>query len=306
MAFKVLVSDSLADEAVQAMRVAGLDVVVKTGLSPEALLSEVADVDAIVVRSATKVKKETIDAAKKLKLVVRAGVGLDNVDAAHAAAKGIAVRNTPGASTNAVAELALGHVLALARHLGRGTATTKAGKWEKKTLEGVEIAGKTLGIIGIGRIGQSLAKKAAALGMKVVAYDKLVKETPVPGIVTLVPLDRLLASSDFISLHIPFDAKEGATIGPKEIAMMKRGVRIVNCARGGVIDEAALTEALASGQAAGAALDVFATEPPDASCALFAQPNLCLTPHIGASTCEAQERIGGEVAEIVIGFAKAR
>ncbi len=306
MPFKVLVSDPLEKEAVTAMRDAGLSVEVKTDLTPEALKKEIADVDAIVVRSATKVRVEVIDAARKLKLIVRAGVGLDNVDAEHAKTKGIAVRNTPGASTNSVAELALGHILSTARHIGRGTVTTKAGKWEKKALEGVEIEGKTLGVVGIGRIGQALALKASALGMRVIAFDKFVNASPLPGVVTLVSFDELLRRSDFISLHIPFLAKEGATIGEKEIALMKSGVRIVNCARGGVIDEAALSTALSSGKVAAAALDVFAKEPPDPTNSLLTQENLSLTPHIGASTVEGQARVGREAAQIVIEFSKAR
>lgn len=306
MPFRVLVSDPLEKEAVATMQRAGLAVDVKTDLSPEALKKEIASYEVIVVRSATKVRKDTIDAAPNLRLIVRAGVGLDNVDADYAKTKGITVRNTPAASTNSVAELALGHLLSVARHIGRGTASIKAGKWEKKGLEGVEIEGKTLGIIGIGRIGQALAKKASILGMKVLAYDKLVKKSPLPEIVTWVPLERLLAESDFLSLHIPFDPKEGATIGEKEIAKMKDGVRIVNCARGGVIDEEALAKGLASGKVAAAALDVFAVEPPDVKHPLFAQANLSLTPHLGASTAEGQARVGREAAEIVIEFAQSR
>jgi D-3-phosphoglycerate dehydrogenase len=306
MPFRVLVSDPLEKEAVATMQRAGLAVDVKTDLSPEALKKEIASYEVIVVRSATKVRKDTIDAAPNLRLIVRAGVGLDNVDADYAKTKGITVRNTPAASTNSVAELALGHLLSVARHIGRGTASIKAGKWEKKGLEGVEIEGKTLGIIGIGRIGQALAKKASILGMKVLAYDKLVKKSPLPEIVALVPLERLLAESDFLSLHIPFDPKEGATIGEKEIAKMKDGVRIVNCARGGVIDEEALAKGLASGKVAAAALDVFAVEPPDVKHPLFAQANLSLTPHLGASTAEGQARVGREAAEIVIEFAQSR
>ena len=306
MPFKVLVSDPLEKEAVAAMREAGLAVEVKTDLTPEALKKEIADCEAIVVRSATKVRQEIIDSAPRLKLIVRAGVGLDNVDAEYAKGKGIVVRNTPGASTNSVAELALAHLLATARHIGRGTVTTKAGKWEKKALEGVEIEGKTLGIVGIGRIGQALARKAAALGMRVVAFDKFVDKSPLPKFVTLVPFDELLRTSDFISLHIPFVAKEGPTIGEKEIALMKVGVRLVNCARGGVVDEVALAKGLASGKVAAAALDVFAKEPPDPANPVLAQENLSLTPHIGASTVEGQARVGREAAEIVIEFSKAR
>ncbi len=303
MAFRVLVSDPLAQDAVDEMKESGLSVDVKTDMSPDELVATIPNYEAIVVRSATKVRKEAIDAATNLKLIVRAGVGLDNIDVDYARSKGIEVRNTPGASTNSVAELALGHILSLARHIARGTVSLKNGKWEKKGLKGVEIAGKTLGIVGIGRIGQALAKKAHALGMTVIAFDKFITQSPLPEIVTMVPFADLLERSDFISLHIPFDPKEGATIGKKEFAQMKDGVRIVNCARGGVIDEDALAAALASGKVAGAALDVFATEPPDVNSPLFSQENLSLTPHIGASTVEAQARVGGEAAKIVIEFA---
>ena len=304
MAFRVLVSDPLAKDAVDEMKGAGLSVDVKTEMSPEELAATIPEYDAIVVRSATKVRSEIIDAASNLKLIVRAGVGLDNIDVEYAKSKGIEVRNTPGASTNSVAELALGHILSLARHIARGTVSLKAGRWEKKGLKGVEIAGKTLGIVGIGRIGRALAEKANGLGMEVIAFDKFVSESPLPGIVTMVGFDELLKRSDFISLHIPFDPKEGAAIGKAQFERMKDNVRIVNCARGGVIDEDALAEALASGKVAGAALDVFATEPPDVNSPLFSQENLSLTPHIGASTVEAQDRVGAEAAQIVIEFAK--
>lgn len=305
MTFKVLVSDPLAESAVAAMRKGGLTVDEKTELSVEQLKGEIASYDAIVIRSATKVRAEIVDAGTNLKLIVRAGVGLDNVDVEYAQEKGIAVRNTPAASSNSVAELALGHILSLARHIGRGTVSMKDGKWEKKKLKGVEIDGKTFGVVGIGRIGQSLACKAHALGMHVIAFDKFVEKSPLPEIVTMVPFEDLLTKSAFISLHIPFDPKVGPTIGAAEIAMMQDGVRIVNCARGGVIDEAALAAALASGKVAGAALDVFSAEPPNTADALFAQENLSLTPHIGAATVEAQARVGAEAASIVIEFAKS-
>jgi len=305
MSLKVLASDPLAATAVAAMRDAGLEVDEKTDLSPEQLVAEIGAYEAIVIRSATKLRAEILDAATNLRLIVRAGVGLDNVDVAYAESKGITVRNTPAASSNSVAELALGHMLSLARHIGRGTASLKAGKWEKKALKGVEIDGKTLGIVGIGRIGQSLAKKAAALGMSIVAYDAYISDSPLPDLVRMVSFDELLAASDFISLHIPYDPAIGASIGMDEFAKMKDGVRIVNCARGGVIDEAALSEALDSGKVAGAALDVFENEPPADEYALFEREALSLTPHIGASTVEAQARVGKEAAEIVIQFAQS-
>jgi D-3-phosphoglycerate dehydrogenase len=236
---------------------------------------------------------------------VRAGVGLDNVDVAHAQSKGVAVRNTPAASSNSVAELALGHMLSLARHIGRGTVSTKAGAWEKKKLSGVEIAGKTLGIIGIGRIGQSLARKASALGMNVLCSDAFLTQSPIPDIASMVTKDELLARSDFISLHIPFDPTVGPSISTPQFDTMKDGVYLINCARGGTIDETALVAAMNSGKVAGAALDVFANEPPEANHPLFAQEAVSLTPHIGAATVEAQERVGREAADIVIEFARA-
>ena len=306
MAFKVLASDPLAAESVVAMRDAGLEVDEKTDLSVEELKGEIGAYDAIVVRSATKVNAEIIDAATNLKLIVRAGVGLDNVDIEYAQEKGIEVRNTPAASSNSVAELALGHVLSLARHIGRGTASMKAGKWEKKQLKGIEIEGKTLGIVGIGRIGQLLARKAHALGMRVVCYDAYLTESPIAEIAPMIAFDRLLSESDFVSLHIPFDPSVGPAIGEAEFAMMKDGVRIVNCARGGVVDEAALVAAIRDGKVAGAAFDVFESEPPAADHPLFALDVVSFTPHIGASTIEAQSRVGREAAQIVIDFAKSQ
>jgi D-3-phosphoglycerate dehydrogenase len=304
MAFRVLVSDPLAQEAIDAMIAAGLTVTVKTDLAPDALASEIPAFDALVVRSATKVRANILDAATNLKLVVRAGVGLDNIDVAHAESKGIEVRNTPAASSNSVAELALGHILSLARSIGRGTASLRAGRWEKKALSGVEIAGKCLGILGIGRIGCQLARKAVSLEMKVVAYDKYICDCPLPGIVDLVPFDMLLQRADFLSIHVPFDPAVGPVIGAGELAQMKPGAFLVNCARGGVVDEAAVAEALASGTLAGAAFDVFADEPPPGDLALLQQEAVSLTPHLGASTREAQQRVGAEAAQIVVEFAK--
>ena len=305
MGFRVLASDVLDPKSIAAMREAGLEVDEKTDLTPEQLAIEIAAYDAIVIRSATKVRATIIDAGTNLKLVVRAGVGLDNVDLAHAKNKGVIVRNTPAASSNSVAELALAHIFSLARHIGRGTVSTKAGRWEKKQLKGVEIAGKTLGIIGIGRIGQSLAQKASALGMNVLCSDAFLTESPIPDIAPMVAKDDLLSRSDFISLHIPFDPEVGPSISTPQFAAMKDGTYLVNCARGGVVDETALVAAMNSGKVAGVALDVFENEPPAADHPLFAQEAISLTPHIGASTVEAQARVGKEAADIVIEFAQA-
>ena len=305
MGFRVLASDVLDPKSLAAMREAGLEVDEKTDLTPEQLAIEIVAYDAIVIRSATKVRATIIDAGTNLKLVVRAGVGLDNVDVAHAKSKGVIVRNTPAASSNSVAELAVAHIFSLARHIGRGTVSTKAGRWEKKQLKGVEIAGKTLGIIGIGRIGQSLARKASALGMNVLCSDAFLTESPIPDIAPMVAKDDLLSRSDFISLHIPFDPEVGPSIATPQFAAMKDGVYLVNCARGGVVDETALVAAMDSGKVAGVALDVFENEPPAADHPLFAQEAISLTPHIGASTVEAQARVGKEAADIVIEFAQA-
>jgi len=305
MGFRVLASDPLDPKAISAMREAGIEVEEKTDLTPEQLEVEIVAYHAIVIRSATKVRANIIDAGTNLKLVVRAGVGLDNVDVEYAKSKGVVVRNTPAASSNSVAELAIGHILSLARHIGRGTVSTKAGAWEKKQLKGIEITGKTLGIIGIGRIGQSLAQKASALGMKVLCSDAFVTESPIPDIAPMVTQDELLARSDFISLHIPFDSEVGPSISTGQFDVMKEGVYLVNCARGGVIDETALVAAMDSGKVAGAALDVFEQEPPASHHPLFEQDAISLTPHIGAATVEAQARVGREAADIVIEFARS-
>ena len=300
---KVLICDPLAESAVARLKEAGLEVVEKTGMSPEELAQELAKgYDAIVVRSATKVRKPAIDAAVGLKLIVRAGVGLDNIDVEYARKKGIEVRNTPRASTDSVAELTLAHMLALARSLPQATQSLREGRWEKKAFRGIELSGKTLGVIGIGRIGQAVARRALCLGMHVVAYDKFVKESPLPE-VRMVPLEELLREADFVTLHVPPDPA-GPVIGKEEIAKMKPGAYLINCARGGVVDEAALLEALNSGKLAGAGLDVYQEEPPK-NMELLRHPKVSLTPHIGAQTKEAQGRVGDEVVDILLEFARS-
>lgn len=299
---KVLICDPIDEKAVARLREGGLAITVKTGMSEAELAQELAKgYDAIVVRSATKVRKPAIDAAQGLKLIIRAGVGLDNIDAEYAKEKGIEVLNTPKASTDSVAELTLAHMFALARSLVRATETMREGKWEKKAFHGIELQGKTLGVIGIGRIGQAVARRALCLGMKVIAYDKYVKESPIPG-VKMVSLEELLRESDFVTLHVPPDPT-GPVIGAREIALMKDGAFLINCARGGVVDEKALLEALNSGKLGGAGLDVFEEEPPK-NMELLRHPKVTLTPHIGAQTREAQARIGDEVVEILLSWAK--
>jgi len=295
---KLLVCDKTEQSAIDRMRAAGIEVTVKTGMTPEELLATVPEYDAMVVRSATKVRAPVIDAAKNLKLIVRGGVGLDNIDVEYAESKGITVCNTPAASSDSVAELTIGYLFALARSIPQMTASMKAGKWEKKAFEGIELAGKTLGLIGCGRIGQAVAWRAAALGMRVLFYRR--SPTQVKG-ATQVSLDQLLRESDFISLHVPHTPETHNIVDAAAIAKMKDGVYIINCGRGGTLDEEALYQALVSGKVAGAALDVFAEEPLKDT-KLFTLPNVIGSPHVGAQTAEAQARVGGEVADIVIDF----
>ena len=258
---KILVSDPLDAGAIESMRCAGLVVAVETDLSPEELHRKISDYDCIIVRSATKVSPSLIDAAPKLKLIVRAGVGTDNIDVEYAQAKGITLCNTPQASSNSVAELVIGHIFSVARHISRGTLSIKGGKWEKKTLIGCEITGKILGIIGIGRIGRLTAQKAVALGMKVIAYDTA-EQKDLPEEVEMVQFNQLLARSDFITLHVPLSSDQRPLIGAEELSKMKDGSYLINCSRGGVVDEIALISALQNGKLRGAALDVFTQEPP--------------------------------------------
>lgn len=297
---KVIVSDPIADKGVEMMRQAGIEVDVNTGLPPEELKRTIGGYEAIVVRSATKVRKPLIEAGRNLKLIVRAGVGLDNIDVEYARSKGIAVMNTPAASSNAVAELTVGYLLALARRLPQTTASMRAGKWEKKKFRGSEIAGKTLGLVGYGRIGWLVAKKALALGMKIIAYDPYVAD-PRGLKMEFVSLDELLRKADYISLHLPLTDETRDLIGGPQFEMMKDGVRIINCARGGTINEDALYEAIRSGKVAGAALDVYLEEPVRDN-KLFELDEVIGSPHIGAATVEAQHRVSVEVAERVIEF----
>jgi D-3-phosphoglycerate dehydrogenase len=297
---KVLICDKTEKEYIEQMRAAGLTVDVRDDITPEELPNVLPAYDGMVVRSRTKVRQPLIDVCPNLKVIVRGGVGLDTIDHEYAKSKGIAVMNTPLASSASVAELAVGYMFMLARSLYKASSTMKAEKWEKKAFEGDEIGGKTLGLIGVGNIGKETAKRASALGMTVVAYDPNVKE--IAGI-KMVSLDELLAQADYISLHLPKTKESANMISTAQFAKMKKGVRIVNCARGGIIDENALYDALTSGQVAGAALDVFAEEPPT-DWKLLKLDNVIASPHIGAATKEAQARVGAEVAAKLIEFAK--
>jgi D-3-phosphoglycerate dehydrogenase len=297
---KVLVCDKTETECLEQMRAAGLLVDTNFEITPEQLMTVLPAYTAVVVRSRTKIRQPLIDVCPNLKLIVRGGVGLDTIDVEYARSKGITVKNTPRASSASVAELAIGYMFMLARSLYKATTSMKAEKWDKKSFEGDEIGGKTLGIIGLGNIGMETAKRALQLGMTVIAYDPTSR-----GMfgVPFVTLAELLASSDYITLHLPKTKETTNMIDVEQFATMKTGVRIVNCARGGIIEENALYEALTNGTVAGAALDVFAEEPPT-DWKLLKLDNVIGSPHIGAATKEAQGRVGAEVADKLIAFAK--
>lgn len=298
---KIIICDKTEKEYIEQMRASGLTVDVRDDITPEQLMVELPNYDGMVVRSRTKVRKDLIDVCPNLKVIVRGGAGLDTIDHEYAKSKGIAVMNTPLANSKSVAELAIGYMLMLARSLYKASETMKAEKWEKKAFTGDEIGGKTLGLIGIGNIGKETAKRAIAMDMTVVAYDPYVTEAP--NGIKLVSLDELLAQADYISLHLPKTKESTGMIGAEQFAKMKNGVRIVNCARGGIVSEDALYEALTSGKVAGAALDVFNEEPPT-DWKLAKLDNVIASPHIGAATKEAQARVGAEVAEKLIAFSK--
>lgn len=292
---KIVVTDKLAEEGVQKLKDSGHEVLIAWDEPKERIPELVGDCDAIVIRSATKVTKDIIDAAPNLKVIGRAGIGLDNVDLEHAKSKGIKVMNTPAATTVSVAELTFAFILASARDILKGTLTTKEGKWEKKALKGSEVFDKTLGVVGIGRIGGAVAERAEAFGMKVLAYDPYVQSDKYEN----VELDDLLKRSDFITLHLPLTPETKHMISSDQFAIMKDGVVILNVARGGTIDEDALYDAMTSGKVKVAALDTFEVEPPVGN-KLLTLPNLLCTPHIGAQTAEGQLRAGIQVAENVI------
>jgi len=280
------------------MRTAGIDVEVRDDVTLEDLAGIIGEYEGIVVRSRTKVRKDLIDKATRLKVIIRGGAGLDSIDVDHAQSKGIDVRNTPAANANAVAELALGMMLSLARHVAQADSTMKDGRWAKKQLRGTELAGKTLGVVGYGRIGQLLGEKATALGMKVVAYDPYVEHPDI------IPMDEVLAAADYISLHVPMTTQTAGFIGTDAFAKIKKGAYLVQASRGGTVDEAALYKALKNGVLSGAAVDVFTEEPPkgDLILKLVALPNVVATPHIGAATVEAQVRVGREIVRIAISY----
>ncbi|MBS0502767.1 MAG: phosphoglycerate dehydrogenase, partial [Proteobacteria bacterium] len=288
---KVLISDKMDPRAAQIFRDRGVEVHEKTGLSKEELIAIIGDYDGLAIRSATKVGRDVLAAATNLKVVGRAGIGVDNVDIPAASAKGVVVMNTPFGNSITTAEHAIALMFALARDIPEADRSTQAGKWEKNRFMGVELTGKTLGLIGAGNIGSIVADRAIGLKMKVVAFDPFLSAERARELgVEKATLDELLARADFITLHTPLTDQTRNILSAENLAKTKKGVRIINCARGGLIDEAALKAALESGQVAGAALDVFVEEPAKES-PLFNTPGFISTPHLGASTNEAQVNV---------------
>jgi D-3-phosphoglycerate dehydrogenase / 2-oxoglutarate reductase len=299
---KVLVADTISPKGVELLESGGqLLVDIKTGLKEKELISIADDYSALVVRSQTKVTANVIAAAKRLKAIGRAGVGVDNVDVDAATRRGVIVMNTPGGNTISTAEHAFSLLVCTARSIPQAHASVKEGKWDRKSFEGVELHGKTIGILGMGRIGTEIARRVIAFGMRPIAYDPYLSASRARSLqVELFEnLDDVLAQSDFLTMHMPLTPETKHLINAERMAKMKRGARIVNCARGGLIDEEALYDALKSGQVAAAALDVYETEPPPADYPLRSLPNVVFTPHLGASTAEAQESVGIEIAEAI-------
>jgi len=295
---KVLISDNLAPVGAKIIENAGLEVVVKTGMTPEELKKEIPAYDGLVIRSATKVTAEIIEAADKLKVIGRAGIGLDNVDINAASKRGIVVMNAPDGNATTAAEHAIAMMMALTRNIPQATSSMKGGKWEKKRFMGREVTGKTLGIIGIGRIGGIVADRAKGLRMKVIAFDPHMPKDLVDKLgVELVNLEELCKRADYFSVHVPFTKETKNMISSREFSLMKKEAMFIDCARGGVVDEEALYQALTSGQISGAALDVFAVEPTTKDTPLLGLENFICTPHLGASTAEAQENVAVVIAE---------
>jgi D-3-phosphoglycerate dehydrogenase len=299
MAPRVLVSDKLSDTAVQIFRDRGIDVTFdpSVGKDKDKLLEVIGQYDGLAIRSATKVTPKILEAATNLKVIGRAGIGVDNVDIPAASKKGVIVMNTPFGNSITTAEHAIAMMFAVARQIPEANASTHAGLWEKNRFMGVELFNKTLGVVGAGNIGSIVCDRAQGLKMKVIAYDPFLSEERADQMgVTKVEFDELLARADFITFHVPLTEKTRSMLSAEAIAKLKPGVRIINCARGGLVDEAALAEAIKAGRVAGAAFDVFADEPATAS-PLFNLPNVVVTPHLGASTTEAQENVALQVAE---------
>ena len=302
---KVLVAEEISTEAIEFMKKEGLEVEVRLGMKKEELLSVIENYDALIVRSQIKVDKEVIEKAKKLKVIARAGVGVDNIDVESATQHGIVVINAPGGNTVSTAEHTIALMFAVARRIPQAYSSMKEEKWDKKKFIGIELRGKTVGVIGLGRVGYEVARRCKALDMNVLAFDPYIPAERAQKIgVKLVDLETLLRNSDIITLHVPKTKETIKLIGKKEINLMKNGVIIINTARGGIIDEEALLEALKAGKIQGVGLDVYEEEPPNFRNPLFKFENVVTTPHIAASTKEAQISVGKIIAEDIVAFAK--
>jgi D-3-phosphoglycerate dehydrogenase / 2-oxoglutarate reductase len=302
---RVLLTDHIAADAVRVLESFGGIEAVSIGTpSASELMRIIADFEAIVVRSPTRVTAEVIERGTKLRFIGRAGVGVDNIDLDAATRRGIVVLNSPRSNTISTAEHTLALMLAVAREIPRAHSTVVAGRWERDTFRGVELHGKTLGIVGLGRVGCEVAKRAAAFGMNVVAHDPYVAPADAGANVRMVTLDELVASADWVTVHVPLSPATCGIIGAREIAAMKQGVIVINCARGGIVDEAALADALDAGHVAAVALDVFENEPPGSN-RLLSHPRSVFAPHLGAATIDAQRRVATDVAES-IGLALTR
>lgn len=303
MSYRVLVSDKLAPQGLERLQAEPeIQVENEPGLSHEDLLGKIADFDALVIRSGTKVTEEVIEKGTRLKVIGRAGIGVDNVDVPAATRRGIVVMNTPGGNNVTTAEHAISMTLACARLIPAADASLRSGKWEKSKFTGTELTGKTFGVVGLGNIGRVVADRAAGLSMKVIAYDPFVTQETKPLAVELVALEELFERADFVTVHVPLTPDTKNLIDAAAIERMKPGVRIINCARGGIVDEEALAEGLRSGKVAGAAIDVFVEEPPPADHPLLDLPGVVVTPHLGASTGEAQTNVAIAVADQVADF----
>jgi D-3-phosphoglycerate dehydrogenase / 2-oxoglutarate reductase len=301
---RVLVCDKLEAPGLEMLRQAGIELDERTGLKGDALREAIRGCDGVIVRSATRITADLLEDPGKLKAIVRAGVGVDNIDVAAATRRGILVMNTPGGNTVSTAELTIAMMMALARNIPTGDATTKQGKWDRSKLVGTQLAGKTIGVIGLGRIGREVARRAAGLDMKVIGFDPFLAPAAASelGINAVSNLEELLPACDFVTVHTPLTDETRNLLGAKQLQLLPPGARVVNCARGGIINEEALVDALQSGHLGGAALDVFVEEPPKPDHPLLKLPNVVITPHLGASTVEAQVSVAKEAAQLLIDY----
>lgn len=301
---RVLITDSLAEEGLRLLRdTKSIEVDLRMGLAKDALRAALAEADGIIIRSGTQLTADVLDQPGKLRAIVRAGVGVDNIDVAAATRRGVVVMNTPGGNTVSTAEHTISLIMALSRNIPQANDSLHAGRWDRNKFTGTQLAGKTLGVVGLGRVGMAVAKRALGLEMKVIGFDPFMspERAAQQGIETVAGLNEILPRCDYLTVHTPLSDETRGLIGAERIAKMRRGVRIINCARGGIIDEKALEDALRSGHVAGAALDVFVQEPPGEH-PLLKLPNVIATPHLGASTAEAQVEVAVEAARLMIDF----